>query len=473
MLNAPAARLWPSISYVYGLLVVIALGYFLLGTPIQVTDGFTNMLSLEGRSFGSIVYDEFYERSYLRPMLWAHLYVVYALADGSYFEWFRGWHVFQVLLLVVLFVGLFRPRSAIDAAVIPLGLAVLIGMHTFAGTVIEAYPINTFMTILLCCFAAASVALGPYRWWRDAAAAVLFVFAALTVESGLLVSVIFVAAWLAGARGVSRRGIATLSLLLAGYLVLRFLVLDVGSPGLIERSSGYGFSVRDPDELVALFGSNPIGFYVYNVVTSAVSVLVSEPRAGVFRLARGVAEGEVWPYSIVNVVASLLGTALIVRYAWRRRAAWLERRFDRNDQLVVVFVAVLCGNAVISYPYQKDVIMSAAGAFFALAVAVAARDLVLTASPGLVSRAAAGLVLVILSTAWSVRAAAIHLAIRDSALDVRNEWALVDEWLERERPEGLTAAASALKTKLQDEAIVGHPAPPGIDPDWWAIFDPQ
>jgi hypothetical protein len=45
------------------------------------------------------------------------------------------------------------------------------------------------MTILLCSFAAADLALGPPRWWRDVAAAGIFVFAALTVESGLLVAV--------------------------------------------------------------------------------------------------------------------------------------------------------------------------------------------------------------------------------------------------------------------------------------------
>jgi hypothetical protein len=72
MLNTRPSPLWPSVSYLYGLLVVVALGYFLLGIPIQVTDGFTNMMSLEGRSFGTVVSDEFYQRSYLRPMLWGH-----------------------------------------------------------------------------------------------------------------------------------------------------------------------------------------------------------------------------------------------------------------------------------------------------------------------------------------------------------------------------------------------------------------
>src|SRR6185312_13718640 len=123
---------------------------------------------------------------------------------GNYFEWFRGWHVGQIALLTLLYVRLVRPSTWSGAAAVPVGLAALIGMHTFAGTVREAFPINTFMTILICAFAAADLALGPASapdgqaprrggLWRDAGAALIFVFPALTVESGLLIGVVFVA----------------------------------------------------------------------------------------------------------------------------------------------------------------------------------------------------------------------------------------------------------------------------------------
>jgi hypothetical protein len=151
----------------------------------------------------------------------------------------------------------------------------------------------------------------------------------------------------------------------------------------------------------------------------------------------------------------------------------MERRFETADRLVLIFVAVLGANAAISFPYQKDVIMSPAGVFFALAVAVAARDLMLTTSSPLPSRAVATLVLVMLSVVWSVRAISIHLTLRDNALDVRNEWALIDEWLAQERPDGITPANAQLKMQLQGDAIVRHPAPPSINPDWYEIFDPQ
>ena len=92
--------------------------------------------------------------------------------------------------------------------------------------------------------------------------------AALTIESGLLVWVILVGGFVVGARGISRGGVAALLALLVVYFVLRFPVLDVGSPDLIERSSGFGFRILDPPDLVARFGSNPYPFYLYNIVCS-------------------------------------------------------------------------------------------------------------------------------------------------------------------------------------------------------------
>ena len=71
------------------------------------------------------------------------------------------------------------------------------------------------------------------------------------------------------------------------------------------------------------------------------------------------------------MIASALGSAVILGYMWTRRRDWLAWRTDRGDQLVIVFVAVALANAVLCYAYTKDVILSPAGAFFALALTVA------------------------------------------------------------------------------------------------------
>jgi hypothetical protein len=469
--EAETGAWWARACYAYALAVAAVTAYFLLGIPIQLTDSYGNLLEVSDVSLRSLVYNQFFQRAFLRPFLWANTKIVYTLADGHYFEWFRGWHVAQVMLLVLLFVRLVRPRTAAAAAAVPAGLAALIGIHTFAGTVREAFPINTFMTILLCCFAAADLALGAPRWWRTALAWLLFAFAVLTVESGLLVAVVLVAAYAAGARGVSRAGIAGIVVLVAGYFYLRFVYLAVGAPDLVERSSGFGFAYVDPKELAARFSANPAPFYAYNVMASIGSVLLSEPRGGVFAVTRDLLAGEWTPAQVVDVVGSAVGTILIGAYAWGRRVAWRRCEFTRGDQITLVFAAVLVANAAISYAYTKDVIMSPAGAFFALALTVAVQDVVERMPRRSGARAVLlAFVLVVLSGAWAVRAVGADVGLRSSALAVRNEWVYADGWI-RDEHLPTTPAAVRLKEQLQGDAIARHPAPPALLGDWLAWMD--
>jgi hypothetical protein len=463
---------WTWLSYAYATLVVVGLSYLLLDIPIQVSDSYGNLVAASGRTLGSLVYDQFHARGFLRPFLWAHIRIVYDLSGGDYYTWFRGWHVGQVAVLTLLFLFLVKPRTAAGAAAVGIGLAALIGIHTFEGTILEAFPINAYMTILICCYLAAVLALGRPHWWRDVAAAVLFAFATLSVESGLLIAVVLVAAYLAGARGVSRWGIAVIVLLVAGYLALRFAVLDVGTPSIRERSSGFGFSVLDPDDLEQRFGQHPSVFYLYNVGTSILSVLFSEPRAGVWGSTYNLLyRDELSIPPVVNVIASVSGTLVLLWYAWRRRADWLARRFTRDDQLVAIFVAVTLANAAISYTYTKDVILSPAGIFYAAALTVAVKALIETGSvtaSGL-RLAALTVFLVVLSGAWASRAIGIHIALRATGAVVRTEWVYVDDWIERQ---GIApdAAGIALKRQLQADAISKHPMRPIVLGDWVQWF---
>jgi hypothetical protein len=471
-LDAPSrAAFWVAIAY--AAVVVAGLGHFLLGLPVQLSDSFGNMLKLEA-TWRELMIAEFTQRGYLRPLLWAELKAVYDVSGGDYSAWFRGVHVAQVAGLVALYVCLVRPRTWRDAAVLPIGLAVLIGLHTFAGTVREAFPVNTFLTILLFCFAAAALSLARYRWWNDVLALLLFVVAALTVESGLLLVVIVVGAALLGARGVSRVGVGLVLAACAGYFALRFAVLDIGSPGLIERASGYGFGRYEPRELLELFGDNPLPFYAYNVATSFLSVLFSEPRAGVWRLVLGLTtEPEV--SMIVNAIASTLATALIVRYGWHRRRAWMARAFDRDDRLVLLFIMVLAANAVVSYPYTKDVIMSPAGAFYALAAFVALRHW--TASFPSSWSPARGTVTVVcclvLAATWAIRDVGIHMVLRQGALIERNKWAYADQWFEDQNTDLQDPRARALMRTLQYEAMLSAPAPSSFTIIDSGLFDVQ
>ena len=301
------------------------------------------------------------------------------------------------------------------------------------------------------------------------AAAALLVFAALTVESGLLVGVVVIAARMAGATGVSKAGTWVQVALIGGYFALRFLVLDVGAPGLTERSSGFGFSVLDPDELLARFGGNPLLFYAYNVLSGLSSILFAEPRSGVWAVTGAVRAGEVRLADLVGVLASAGGTCLIAGYLWARRAAWRAWSLDGDDRIVAVFLAVAAANAAIGFAYSKDVILSPAGAFFALALTVAVRRLIQQTHAARLRSAAVAILLLALSSAWAVRGLHLHAVLRAEAETARNDWAYADQWIEEQ---GMTfsPAGAELKRRLEADAVLRLPARDPVSSDLMEVL---
>jgi hypothetical protein len=446
---------WPWLAQAYGLTVALGIGYFVCHIPLQVTDCVDNLLDVQSLGFWDLLVARFTAAAFWRPFLWLQLYVSFHLANGHYFAMYKLIHVAQLLVATVLFVRLLRVTSTTAALALPLGIAVLFGSHTFGGNVLEGYPINTYMTIVVCCLMAANLAFGAPAWWRDAAAVTLFAFAALTVESGLIVWAIVIAAWMAGCRGVSRRGVLATTVALLAYFVARFAILHVGTPSLSERSSGFGFSVLEADEIVARFGQHPLLFYGYNVVCQIVSVLFGEPKSGVWWFTRRLVSGELLPRDVIGVVTSAGATLLLAWHVRSRIAAWRRRVITHGDRLLLVFAAVLVFNALISFSYTKAVIVSPAGVFYAMAVTVAfahAVDGLASVQRVRLHHVGVALLLSVLSAGWAVRLAGLHYNLHDSAYVVRNDWAELGPTPERWHVER-DPAAVALVHQLYDDAI--------------------
>lgn len=464
-------RAWVAAAYLYALLAAAVVAYLLLGITIQVSDSFGNLLALQQQTLAQLVLNQFYSSGYLRPLLWAQFKVVYEIADGNYFLVFRTLHAAQAMVLIILCVRLMRPRTAIDAALVPLGLAVLIGAHTFAPTVREAFPINAFLTVMVCCAAVANLALAPApRRWADLLAVALLGFMLLTVETGLLVWFVGAALWTLGAKGLSRGAIVSMTALVAAYVVVRMVILDVGGPSLSERASGFGFGVLEPGQLVERFGSAPWTFYLYNVTSSVATVLFSEPKGGIWRFVYELTVADVHPWTAVSVLSSTLAAATIGWFIWTRRHNLRRWSFDDDDRRVLLFVGVLGANAVMSYPYTKNAIMSPAGVFLAVAVVVAARRLLSEVSIPRRKMAAIA-VCVLLSAGWAVRVAGLHYNLRRTAMLQRNEWVQVDDWLSAQRITLDDVAAHALRDRLRADAIYNHPTPPQPPRQWLRWFD--
>jgi hypothetical protein len=469
--NSDSVR-WSVLAYGYAIVLAGVTAYFLFGLPVQLTDSFANLMAIQAGSVADVFTSQLHGGDYLRPLLQTQLKIVYEVAHGNYFAWYRGVQAVQVVIALWLSVRLLEPRRLADAAIVPCALAMVLGIHTFAGTILEAFPINTFLTIVLCCLAAANLARTRGGWLVDVAASVLLAFSVLTVESGVLVFIVLVASRIAGERGVSIRGLALATVVLGGYFAMR-AYLDVGVPGFNERPTGFGFRVLEPADAMARFADHPWPFYLYNYLSAILTVLFAEPRGGVWNFVAAVLRGSLPPWEALNVITCTLTTGVLVWYIARRVPSWMRRRVDRDDGLVLVFLAVLAANALLCVVYVKDVIMSPAGVFYALAAATAIRSLVMRTNVAMRRHSLAWTValLALISTGWAWKLLGIHYALRDRAAMSRSEWAYEDEWEVNNHIVIRTPEASVLRQTLVDDAIWRRPAPPQLDSRWDPFFD--
>jgi hypothetical protein len=445
------------VVYACGAILAAGFGVLLWRIPVQVADCINNIAAAYTQSWGDLVAGGFGTQAYLRPMIRPPIKLVLDLAPGYEAAAFRGLHVAQVFAAIALFVRALRLRTWAQACGALAALTVLTGSHTFATLIREGYPINTYLTVALCALVAVNIATEPEsRWWTDAVVVFSFLVAVGTIESGLLVWVIVAAAAIAGCRGVSRGGLATVTALVAGYFVLRFLVLDVGMPNLLERSSGFGLARLEPPQLVERFGDNPWPLYAYNVASAASTVLFNEPRDGVFVLGRAWIEGAVRPWMVLDVIAAAVATMLIAwfaaRFAWRRRPGeWTDAQ-----RLLFIAAGVVAANAVISYPYAKDQVMSVAGIFVALATAGSIGALIEVPPRHRAARFAAILLVATAASLWSLRVVGQQHALVHTAFVTRNDWATVDA-LELHERFGSSPGLVALLTTLRARALAADP----------------
>jgi hypothetical protein len=451
------------VAWLAAALMALIVSLAILRNPVQVTDSLIPMLSVQDESPGVVFRTMVNEASGLsRPLYWLQVKLLLDGSRGHYFVAYKTFHILLVAALFALFACAARVRSRDDAFAFIFSLVVLTGIHTFLGMVWEGYPVNHYLEIAVFSLGALVLCQSRGGWLADVAAPMLFVIASLTLDSGLLVWVVVVTARLVGLRGVSWRGVAITTGLLAVYMVLRFGLLGIGLPDVGERASGFGFSRIEPAEIERRFVATGhlYYFYLYNVISAFASVFLSEPTAGRWMLTERIANGEIDPMVATSIVSAMVATGLIVWFAIIRRHAWAARRFEHSDQLVIICVAVALGNAAMCFSYVKDEIMSTAGVFYALAVLAAAREALARgrqAPRHTVATTALAITLFAGSAAWTIRTTGLqYQMLRIGTVD-RYEWAHVDEWLAQQQRIPTTPQGQRLVQDLRAEAMHTRP----------------
>ena len=445
-----APTVWTYAAYGLAATLVIGVASCMWAVPLPLSDNLVLILEAQRMRLVDGLRTAFMDRGVLRPFYWAQYKVLFDLSGGHYYLAYQGFHVAMFAATVFLSVSVLRVRTALEFIAAGCSVMVLLGIHTF-GNLVREQPI----LVVTCCALATALAFASRpAWWRDVLAVAALVVAMFIVEIGLLVWVIYVAAWLCGQRGVSRAGLVLATAALAGYFVLRLLVLPSGVPSLFPRDTGFGLAILDTDQLSQRFGDRFLLLYAYNVLASVASVLFAGPRAGVFQFVNRLIHGGLRPWMWINIVSSSVTTLGVAWFLWRGRASLRRLAPSRSQAIVVVAGAVIAANAVISYPYSRDVTMGTAGLAYALAVfPVVVALLVRLESLPRGRRLALAALLFALSSAWAVRVMSLTYTLRVTAFVNRNDWAGAEEWLRRVGRMPTNAEGLALVQTLKTEAI--------------------
>ncbi|MBM3777889.1 MAG: hypothetical protein FJW23_06560 [Acidimicrobiia bacterium] len=442
----------------------LALSWCILRSPQTLHDSLDQLLaSRQSPSVWATFQNGLYQEGYFRPLRVAQAKAAFDLAPEDPVPVYKSIHVALTCTAFLLFAALVRPRSWPEAVAGAVAITILMGHHAFFILVAEAYPINHFLEMVVLALGAALAARGARRLWKEAAMVLALAVALLTLESGVIVWVVAAGAWAVGWRGVSGRAIAVATAVLAAYMVFRFGVADVGSPGLGERASGFGLERLEADEIVARFGGNPWPFFAYNVASALSGLLLSEPRHGTWMVVRRWLAGDVAGWQWINLAASLLVTGVVVaaaRTAWAR--ARLRQATDR-DRLILLGVAVVLANAALSFGYLKDEVMSLASTFYAAAAAAALSPVAerLARRPAGGAYGAAALLLVV-SLLWTSRAASTVYSLRSFAYRTQVDWGTY------EMPDTSSPDERAFFDQLRRDAI-GRRVPNPRDTDERAV----
>lgn len=453
-------------GWLLGALAAVALAGSVYRTPMQVSDSLEVIERVVPLPSAYAAFTDGLSNSslMLRPLkqVQAKLLVDAGEALGDRFHLaFRGYHALAGVVLIALFVWVCRARTWTDVAALACALAVLTGMHTFVGLFRESFPVNHFLIVAICVIATFGLSQGRGGWLADLTAIALFVVAALTFETGLLVWPVAAAAFIAGSRGISRGALIVMTMLLLAYVGLRVGYLSKQPVAYGQRTTGFGAGTMSPEEQVARFRGNPLPFWTYNITMSATTVLLAQPSAGRWTVVRAWQDSALTPVYFLEIGSSVATTALIVWFMAGRDPSG-RRRWRRPTS--IVFLTLLAANAAMEYAYVKNEIISAAGVFYAVIAYASLREL-LARMPVTRFVVPMGVLFLALSTAWTVRATGLHLRLRHGAFEARSSWAYVFYPGKREHwptdPHTLRVI-----TRMREESILQPTVAPALLPRW-------
>ena len=255
---------------------------------------------------------------------------------------------------------------------------------------------------------------------------------------------------------------------LAMYGLVRLLTNPQAVPGPFYTETGFLFERSlSVAEQQARFGGREWLFHLYNVSATLLTVILSEPRAGVYYALDALLNGaSTRPWQIVNWVSSLGATAVIIAWTsgWRR----LEVEHRR---ILILGTVVILSNSLFGYMYTRDRIPVLSGAAYALLLGIAGTDLwnrrALIASG--FRRGALAAAMVGLGLTWAWRTVGTIVIARDAAWSAGEDWSEHVQ-AERGRDPDWDEMTDRVQADLERQARRYRVTDPRTDPPWTASW---
>ncbi len=455
-------------AYTLAALLALAFADSVYRIPVQVSDSLDVIVeSAKAPSATRLLVEAGgWSADTLRPMRYVQARGLLAVANAtglSYNTVFRGAHAAIIVLMLLVFVACIRIDGWLDVAALAFCLTVLTGLHTFGAVMREAFPVNHYAEVALVSLVAFAVARRRPRWISQALLLLLLAWCLLLIESAVLIWVVIVMCAALRMPGIRWRTALVATLMLVAYAGGR-QALEIASPGIGARGSGWGGVYYSGAELRERFSDNPFPLYAYNTAGGLLTVLFSEPRFGVYELLRPDRPEGPSPVVPINIAASALVTTALAIYA----AMLLRRRegVRPDDRAVIVGLVVVGISAGLCLTYIKDEIVSTAGAFYALAAFAPIRAMLgrATAGPTRLALLITAF-FIVAAPLWAFRTVGTHFELRRTAYYSRNDWAgLLPPGRRESWPSD--PVALTITSRLKNEALQRRTISPRFLPRW-------
>ncbi len=244
----------------------------------------------------------------------------------------RTLHLAFVALDLTLYFALIRPDRPSSLFGFTLAICCFAGLHTVTDNLTAPQPLPYGPMVI-------GLILGTLLMLRrrpslrlDIAAGVVSLVGVFLVEYGVTVGLMWVVAGVWRSGGARRRTALFAAIGIGTYVLLRLLTNTHSVPGPFYTETGFLFRENFPlPEQRVVFEGRAWLFHGYNILATLLTVLLSEPRGGVYYAVDALVNGtSVRAWQVIQWTASLGATSLVAFWlaSWRLcgRTCSVERK---------------------------------------------------------------------------------------------------------------------------------------------------